>query len=72
MSEIFELFGNSESSLSNDNISRGFYLFPIIEISELTEIFESALAAMAMPGVAGMEGSAATTRLLEKRLSKFA
>ena len=39
LSEIFELFGNSESSLSDNNILRGFFLDPIIELSELTEIF---------------------------------
>ena len=43
--ELFELFWKSESSLSDDNILRGFFLVPIIELlSESTEIFESTLA----------------------------
>jgi len=75
MSEVFELFRNSEFSLSNDNILRGFFLFPTIEISELTEIFESALATMAdetsMPGVAGMEGVSCDDRATLKASVEF-
>ena len=45
LSKIFELFWKSESSLSDDNILRGFFLFPIVELlSEMTEIFESTFA----------------------------
>ena len=41
---IFGLFGNSKSSLSNNNILRGF-LVPMIELlSESTDKFESTFA----------------------------
>ena len=53
LSEIFELFRISESSLSDDNNLRGFFLVPIIELlSELTEIFEADSAAET-PGASG-------------------
>ena len=45
--ELFELFWKSESSLSDDNNLRGFFLVPIIELlSEMTDKFESTSAAM--------------------------
>ena len=54
--------------LSDDNISRGFFLVPIIEIFESTfAVAEEALIDESLPGMAVVEPAAAT-RLPEKRL----